>query len=170
MSSCSSAFTGACTGGSRPCIGRFAGSPVTPRRTDYPPSGILRPNRCFAEACMRVSDLARKADTTAETVRHYTDLGLLTPERNPDNGYRHYGARDLQRLRFALKARSLGFTLGDIGLLVDASENGEAPCAQTRQLIETRLAQVEARIEELHLLKERMRSAMAAWADAPDHR
>jgi len=115
---------------------------------------------------MRVSDLARKADTTAETVRHYTDLGLLTPERNPDNGYRHYGARDLQRLRFALKARSLGFTLGDIGLLVDASENGEAPCAQTRQLIETRLAQVEARIEELHLLKERMRSAMAACSSA----
>ena len=32
---------------------------------------------------MRVSDLARKAGTTAETVRHYTYIGLLTPVRNP---------------------------------------------------------------------------------------
>ncbi|HBL85574.1 MAG TPA: MerR family transcriptional regulator, partial [Alcanivorax sp.] len=32
---------------------------------------------------MRVTDLARRADTTAETVRHYTDLGLLTPRRDP---------------------------------------------------------------------------------------
>ncbi len=62
---------------------------------------------------MRVSDLARKAGTTTETVRHYTDIGLLQPERDPNNGYRRYENTDLRLLRFALKARSLGFTLSD---------------------------------------------------------
>lgn len=119
---------------------------------------------------MRVSELARKAGTTSETVRHYTDLGLLTPERDPDNGYRRYGSRDLRRLCFTLKARSLGFTLNDVSALIEASESGDTPCPQTRQLIETRLAEVEARIAELHNLKERMRTAVAAWSEAPDCR
>ena len=74
---------------------------------------------------MRVTDLARRADTTAETVRHYTDLGLLTPRRDPHNGYRQYNGVDLSRLRFALKARSLGFTLGDVRELIEESEGGK---------------------------------------------
>lgn len=119
---------------------------------------------------MRVSDLARRADTTAETVRHYTDLGLLVPGRDPDNGYRRYDDQDLKRLCFALKARSLGFTLADVARLIEASEEGDVPCPQVRELIETRLAEVEARIDELHRLKTRMRSAMDAWSAAPDCR
>lgn len=117
---------------------------------------------------MRVSDLARKADTTSETVRHYTDIGLLEPQRDPGNGYRHYSVEDLRLLRFALKARSLGFTLADIQSLATASRDGETPCGQVRSLIECRLQEVEARIQELQALSERMRAAMHDWQDKPD--
>lgn len=119
---------------------------------------------------MRVSDLARKAGTTTETVRHYTDIGLLQPERDPNNGYRRYENTDLRLLRFALKARSLGFTLSDIQALADASRHGETPCGQVRTLIETRLEQVEAEIAELQSLSLRMRSAVEQWQGSPDCR
>lgn len=117
---------------------------------------------------MNVSELARRGATTSETVRHYTDLGLLRPVRNPDNGYRRYSRDDLRRLHFALQARSLGFTLGDICTLVEESESGRSPCATTRQLIEQRLEEVEQRIVELTRLGGRMRSALKAWDDHPD--
>lgn len=117
---------------------------------------------------MRVSDLARQAATTTETVRHYTDIGLLKPQRDPGNGYRHYNQSDLRLLRFAIKARSLGFTLTDIQSLATASEEGETPCGQVRSLIEQRLEDVEARIRELRALSQRMRSAMSDWQDKPD--
>lgn len=117
---------------------------------------------------MNVSQLARRAGTTPETVRHYTDVGLLRPTRNPDNGYRCYGRDDLRRLEFALQARSLGFTLSDIATLIDESEGGRSPCATTRQLIEQRLAEVEQRIAELTRLSARMRTALHAWDDHPD--
>lgn len=117
---------------------------------------------------MNVTALAREANTTAETVRHYTDLGLLRPSRNPDNGYRVYGRDDLQRLRFALSARSLGFTLSDVATLVSAADAGGSPCPQTRALIEQRLADVERQIAELQQLSARMRDAMARWASQPD--
>lgn len=117
---------------------------------------------------MNVSELARRAGTTTETVRHYTDLKLLRPRRNPDNGYRLYDGNDLRRLQFALRARSLGFTLTDIVLLVAESEAGHSPCATTRQLIEERLADVEKRISELQRLSRRMRYALDSWQDHPD--
>jgi MerR family transcriptional regulator, Zn(II)-responsive regulator of zntA len=117
---------------------------------------------------MNVSELARKANTTSETVRHYTDIELLRPTRNPDNHYRQYSHDDLRRLNFALQARSLGFTLTDIRLLVDESESGVSPCATTRQLIEQRLDEVNHRIEELHRLSHRMRGALTAWETHPD--
>lgn len=119
---------------------------------------------------MRVSELAKQGNTTAETVRHYTDIGLLSPSRDSHNGYRYYGAEDLRLLRFALKARSLGFTLGDIQSLTQASREGETPCGQVRTLIENRLTQVEARIAELQALSTRMRDAMNEWQGAPDCR
>lgn len=119
---------------------------------------------------MRVSDLARKAETTTETVRHYTDIGLLHPARDPHNGYRRYGNTDLRLLRFALKARNLGFTLTDIQALADASRHGETPCGQVRTLIETRLKQVETEIADLQSLSQRMRTAMAEWQTSPDRR
>ena len=117
---------------------------------------------------MRVSDLARKAGTTTETVRHYTDIALLKPERDPGNGYRRYGNTDLRLLSFTLKARSLGFTLADVQALAEASREGETPCGQVRTLIGTRLEQVEAQISELQSLSLRMRSAMEQWQGSPD--
>lgn len=117
---------------------------------------------------MNVSQLARKGDTTTETVRHYTDLGLLRPDRNPDNGYRVYTRDDLERLQFALQARSLGFTLSDIVDLVTEAESGHSPCQHTRELIEARLAEVEQQIAELQTLSGRMRAAMASWSTQPD--
>ncbi|WP_208741899.1 MerR family transcriptional regulator [Alcanivorax borkumensis] len=119
---------------------------------------------------MRVSELAKQAKTTAETVRHYTNIGLLSPSRDSHNGYRYYRAEDLRLLRFALKARSLGFTLSDIQSLIHASREGETPCGQVRTLIEDRLNQVETRITELQALSDRMRDAMEQWQGAPDCR
>lgn len=117
---------------------------------------------------MRVSDLARKANTTTETVRHYTDIGLLSPQRDPGNGYRRYTDTDLRLLRFALKARHLGFTLSDIQTLAKASRQGESPCGQVRGLIEERLLEVERRITELQTLSRRMRAAVEEWQGSDD--
>lgn len=117
---------------------------------------------------MNVSELARRAGTTSETVRHYTDIDLLRPSRHPENGYRQYSRDDLRRLNFTLQARSLGFTLADINTLVRASESGQSPCATTRTLIEQRLGEVETEIRQLRQLSSRMRTALNDWSGQPD--
>jgi DNA-binding transcriptional MerR regulator len=61
------------------------------------------------ESRMKVSNLAKALNTTADTVRYYTKIGLLHPQKSQLNGYMFYNAKQQQRLSFILTARHLGF-------------------------------------------------------------
>ncbi len=117
---------------------------------------------------MKVSELARKATVTADTVRHYTKIGLLEPARNPDNGYQIYDSTALKYLRFIQKARLLGFSLHDIEKIVHHKHSGSSPCPMVRTLMASRLPKVESQIAELQQQLTRMQQAMDAWEAMPD--
>lgn len=117
---------------------------------------------------MKVIELARAADVNTDTVRYYTRLGLLRPRRDADNGYRRYGAGDLQRLRFVRRARQLGFSLQEITEILREADDHSSPCPLVRELFEHKLADVERRLAELTEMRDRMRQAMAAWQGMPD--
>lgn len=117
---------------------------------------------------MKVSELARLAGVTAETVRHYTREGLLHPERHPENGYQLFGQDDLDRLRFIQRARTLGFGVAEIRDILDHADHGDSPCPMVRDLLASRLPQIRERIRELQSLASRMEQALAAWEEMPD--
>ncbi|MCE8038034.1 MerR family transcriptional regulator [Halomonas sp. MCCC 1A11062] len=117
---------------------------------------------------MKVSELARRAEVTAETVRHYTREGLLHPQRDPDNGYQLFDQADLERLRFIQRARTLGFSVAEIGNILAHADQGDSPCPMVRDLLASRLPQIRARIRELEALASRMEQALDAWAEMPD--
>ncbi len=117
---------------------------------------------------MKVSELAREAGVTAETVRHYIREGLLRPERNPDNGYQLFHDADLRRLRFIQRARTLGFGVAEIREILEQSDQGDSPCPLVRDLLAKRLPEIRARIRELEALAGRMEEALSAWEHLPD--
>lgn len=117
---------------------------------------------------MKVSELARAAGVTSETVRHYTREGLLSPQRNPDNGYQLYGATELERLHFIQRARTLGFSVREIAEILDHADHGDSPCPLVRDLLAHRLPQVRQQITELQALAARMEQALESWAEMPD--
>lgn len=117
---------------------------------------------------MKVSELARQAGVTAETVRHYTREELLHPERHPENGYQLFGQGSLERLRFIQRARTLGFTVAEIRDILDHADHGDSPCPLVRDLLASRLPEIHARIHELQALATRMEEALDAWAEMPD--
>ncbi len=117
---------------------------------------------------MNLSELARRADVTADTVRHYTRIGLLSPGRNQNNGYRNYNLVDFARLGFICKARLLGFSLTDIREILQHSQLGNSPCPQVRQIIEQRLQENRLKLQELLALQARMEQAVAQWSLMPD--
>ncbi|SFL89878.1 MerR family transcriptional regulator [Marinobacter zhejiangensis] len=117
---------------------------------------------------MKVNELAKAAGTSADTVRFYTREGLLSPSRNPDNNYQQFSPDDLRRLKFARKARTLGFSLPEIKTILEQADDQHSPCPIVREVFEQRLQSVEQQIEELTQLRDRMQAALGAWQTMPD--
>lgn len=117
---------------------------------------------------MKVKELADEVGVTADTVRHYTRVGILNPARDRFNGYKCYSAQDHDRLRFAVRARALGFTLDDIVKIIRHADRGNSPCPTVRKLFEERFAEIESRFEETQRLYTRMKNAMQVWQELPD--
>ncbi|MFV2057392.1 MAG: MerR family transcriptional regulator [Thiohalomonadales bacterium] len=115
-----------------------------------------------------VSELAKKAEVTADTVRHYVHVGLLSPERNPINGYKYFDNADITRVRFVRQAKNLGFTLADIGEILDHSMHGDSPCPQVREIIQCRISENRAKLEALNILQQHMEDALLHWQSMPD--
>ena len=88
-----------------------------------------------------IGTVARLAQVSVRTLRHYDDLGLLKPARvDPLTGYRHYTPDQVLRLHRILVLRDLGMPLSEIGQLIDDDVTVE----QLRGIL--RLRQAEARV------------------------
>lgn len=118
------------------------------------------------------SVLAKLADVPVFTIRYYTRVGLLSPVRNSTNGYKMYGEADVERLRFITSAKELGFTLGEIGEILDHAAHGDTPCPMVREIVENRIEENKQRIAELKRLQKRLEKATDLWSGmknaAPD--
>lgn len=117
---------------------------------------------------MKVSELAKRAGVTAETVRYYTRSGLLEPKHHSQNGYRYYSDNDFARLMFVRKARLLGFGLNEIAEILRMSEHGHSPCPRVREILEERLQDVRKKLNELKSSQLSMERAAKKWAEMPD--
>jgi len=117
---------------------------------------------------MTVSQLAKALGISADTVRHYVRCGLLTPQRDPENGYKRFHSHDEKRLRFILQAKSLGFSLSDIQTIIDQSEQGESPCPNVREIMTKRLQETEQKIATMQSTLTQMKEAVTRWQGQPD--
>jgi MerR family copper efflux transcriptional regulator len=108
---------------------------------------------------MTIGRLATAAGVGIDTVRFYEREGLLPRPRRTASGYRQYAEADAERLRFIRRAKTLGFTLDEVGELL-ALNDGKGSRAGVKALTEKRLAQIEQSIADL----QRMRGTLAALA------
>ena len=109
---------------------------------------------------MTIAALAREGGVGVETVRYYQRRGLLDEPDRPTgagagDGIRRYGTDDARRLRFIRSAQAAGFTLEQIGelLALDATDDR----ARARQLAGERIAELDAKIEELERVRASLR-------------
>ncbi len=97
-----------------------------------------------------IAQIAGEFGVTHRTVRHYEELGLITPERRGTQ--RIYLRRDRTRLALILRGKRLGFPLEQIRTIIDLYD---APRGKASQLdyvlgqIDERRADLEQRRRDL---------------------
>ena len=105
------------------------------------------------ETGLTIGRLAKAAGVGIETVRYYQKLGLL-PAAAPvvqGQAFRHYPVEAVERIRFVKRAQGLGFSLDEIGQLLQLNDGTER--ARVRQLARSRLDNVRDKILDLQRIE-----------------
>jgi DNA-binding transcriptional MerR regulator len=103
---------------------------------------------------MRIGELAKATGTTPKTLRFYEDTGLLTPAGRTASGYREFTTEAVDRLEFIRRGRAAGLTLAQIREVIHLRDAGTTPCRHVRDLLGSRLADLDRQIAELEALRE----------------
>ena len=122
----------------------------------YPADGPLAVELPRGGPDLNIAEAAREYGLTPRALRFYESKGLLAPRR--DGATRYYGPVERQRLSLIVKAKSLGFTLGEIRQMLGAPlPSGETcslsmsrrQCYDQIKLLEQRKQDIEAALAEL---------------------
>jgi DNA-binding transcriptional MerR regulator len=101
------------------------------------------------------AELAKRWGVTMRALRFYESRGLISPRR--DGRVRAYSQRDSHRVGIILRAKKLGFTLAEIGQMIDV--RGGAASSGGLQLTAQKC------LQQIGHLESQMKDIMEALAD-----
>ena len=87
-----------------------------------------------AQEQFSISELSQEFDVTTRAIRFYEDEGLLEPQRQ--GRQRVYSGRDRVRLKLILRGKRLGFSLSEIGDIIDMYDSEPGEVGQLQYFIE----------------------------------
>jgi len=102
----------------------------------------------------RIGEIAKLAEVTPDTIRYYEKQKMMDHGLRTEGGFRLYTEDDLQRLKFIRHARQLDFSLESIRELLSIRIDPQHhTCQESKSIVQARLNEVEARIQELQTMR-----------------
>ncbi|MEO8556110.1 MAG: MerR family DNA-binding transcriptional regulator [Actinomycetota bacterium] len=122
-----------------------------------------------------IAEVADEFDVTHRAVRHYEELGLISPERR--GTVRVYRRRDRTRLNLILRGKRLGFPLEEIRTIIDLYDEPTGQASQLRYVLdqihdrrghlERRRRDIEDALGELDEFERRCQSDLGQLGQRP---
>lgn len=102
---------------------------------------------------MNIGEAAKQSGVPAKTIRYYEEIGLMPKAGRTASGYRAYTTAEVETLKFIQRARSLGFSVKDVGDLLTLWRDRERASADVRRIAEGQVQAVERKIAELEAIR-----------------
>ncbi|OFB45435.1 MerR family transcriptional regulator [Mycolicibacterium sp. (ex Dasyatis americana)] len=99
---------------------------------------------------LQIGEVAARTELSIKTIRHYDEVGLVTPSARSAGGFRLYTANDVNRLLAIRRMKPSGFSLDEMRELLDALDTLDSPGASAAQRAEAAeyLAECHTRAQE----------------------
>ena len=102
---------------------------------------------------MNIGEAAKASGVSAKMIRHYESVGLVPQPARTEGGYRQYGDKDINTLRFIRHSRDLGFSIEQIRELLGLWQDRERPSRQVKALAQAHIQALETKLQELQSMK-----------------
>ncbi len=111
---------------------------------------------------MNIGEAAKASGVSAKMLRYYESIGLVPQAGRTAAGYRTYGQREVDTLRFIRRARDFGIPMARVKVLVGLWQDKMRPSREVKRIALQQVAELEAKITELTAMKD----ALAGLAEA----
>jgi Cu(I)-responsive transcriptional regulator len=101
---------------------------------------------------MYITEISKKLKITTRAIRHYEEIGIIKSKRLHNN-YRHFDETNIDKLKFLVRARKLGFSLEECKELIKLFENQNRKSENVRNIAKNKLNVITNQINELKDLK-----------------
>jgi len=72
---------------------------------------------------MHIGAVAERTGLSLRTLRHWDEVGLVTPSGRTDGGFRLYTESDVDRILLVRRMKPLGFSLDEMAELLDVADH-----------------------------------------------
>lgn len=103
---------------------------------------------------MKINEVEAAVGVTKKNIRFYEEEGLISPSREPGNGYRSYSQADVERLRRIKLLRKLDVPLAEIREMLEGQRTLAEGMSQQLERLRSRRADLEEAIGFCTLLQQ----------------
>ena len=105
---------------------------------------------------LNIGKAAKLSNLTVKTVRYYADIGLVSPVKNNNTGYRDFSEDDVARLQFVSKARKFNFSIQECEELLSLYSNKNRSSREVKALTLEKISEIDVKLLELKDLKKQL--------------
>ncbi len=117
----------------------------------------------------QIGELSKRAALSIDAIRFYERRQLLPNPTRTAGRFRLYTADDVERLKFVRQMQALGFSLEEIKGLIKLRSDKAHVCESVRDLLNSKLADVAAKIRDLQQLEAELKADLRRCNQAFKH-
>jgi len=114
---------------------------------------VMATNHQTENTAMQIGEVAKRTSLTVDAIRFYEKRKLLPKAVRSVGRFRLYGQGTIERLHFIQQMQGLGFSLREVGELIQLRERKIDACGSVKELLRARLTDVRAKMQELRHLE-----------------
>lgn len=110
------------------------------------------------QGLFNIGEASAISGVSAKMIRHYEQIGLVPAANRTFANYRIYNEADVHTLKFIKRARQLGFSIQQIGVLLSLWQDKGRSSSEVKRMALEHVAELENRIREMQLMSDAIRS------------
>ena len=103
---------------------------------------------------LQIGEVAKRSGISVDTIRFYEREGLIPKLDRSPGGYRRYPESVIKQILFIQHAKSLGFSLKEIGELIALKNTPTATCERVKAAAQAKVDDIQKKLDGLHKIKE----------------